>query len=684
MIRKILKSALYLISLACFSMSSYANDARLYIPYKNLLLDSSGKVIVNNEGDGNSITYRDHYWIIQKSNDVFFNNFNQVNNFEYSFDKQGDILTFKPGGSLTYLGNERIAYYYQDTEVSVLIDTDGHLITPKGVYYKKINPFNNGYAEVKTQDNKRGYIDLQGQFVSKNPNELNTKYNPHCQDATLDKIMQLCDKHNSKYLINKKTGKEVDIGKRAWEMNSYHFDNNVDLSGQYFWVQNYQDNYMVYQLYDYEGTMLYENSFYQVAPFYGSVSWVKKDSNEDKYRLINATGETLDKYDNYSTVQVGDHVLFYAKTKLPEKGYKDGGFLTKILDQDGHVLFYEDKIDETQNSACKQDLIVLKDTQDNIVWPLDIEKECLLNRYVDESVVIDTWMDKKYKVVDIPKDKIGEIANYFVTKKQNDKNTNTINHTKNETYLAGPETVNIKDIADLTIPNGYIYYEWPSLEKNCNRFLMPAYSNNNQLCISVHNVGYIDLKAEKKQFDNPERLQEIKNNLQRKVINYRNRYQHFEWLIEPQLDVENHTMKFGYRYFFERIRENNRQEVITGQIIAQVIFVKDHMIVLTTPPNNMLANSALMEFDWAKQIKVRPEYQFDKQPVYRCSQFALTDSALSTANFDYLNKGRCFPISLTELIDETEQQNDSEELTNLQNALFFEPFYYHSDTGIGR
>ncbi|OCG64627.1 hypothetical protein [Gilliamella sp. Fer4-1] len=143
--------------------------------------------------------------------------------------------------------------------------------------------------------------------------------------------------------------------------------------------------------------MLYENSFYQVAPFYGSVSWVKKDSNEDKYRLINATGETLDKYDNYSTVQVGDHVLFYAKTKLPEKDYKDGGFLTKILDQDGHVLFYEDKIDETQNSACKQDLIVLKDPQDNIVWPLDIEKECLLNRYVDESVERDTWMDKKIR-----------------------------------------------------------------------------------------------------------------------------------------------------------------------------------------------------------------------------------------------------------------------------------------------
>nr|WP_237399176.1 WG repeat-containing protein [Gilliamella sp. Pas-s27] len=186
-------------------MSSYADDARLYVPYKNLLLDRSGKVIVDNVQDENTITYKDHYWIIQKNNDVFFNNSRQVENFEYSFDKQGDILTFKPGGSLRYLGNERIAYYYQDTKASVLIDTDGHLITPKGVYYKKIYPFNNGYAEVKTQDNKQGYIDLQGQFVSKNPNELNTKYNPHCQNVTLDKIMQLCEKNISHYIVTKKT-----------------------------------------------------------------------------------------------------------------------------------------------------------------------------------------------------------------------------------------------------------------------------------------------------------------------------------------------------------------------------------------------------------------------------------------------------------------------------------------------
>ncbi|WP_160419969.1 WG repeat-containing protein [Gilliamella sp. Pra-s60] len=665
-------------------MSSYADDARLYVPYKNLLLDRSGKVIVDNVQDENTITYKDHYWIIQKNNDVFFNNSRQVENFEYSFDKQGDILTFKPGGSLRYLGNERIAYYYQDTKASVLIDTDGHLITPKGVYYKKIYPFNNGYAEVKTQDNKQGYIDLQGQFVSKNPNELNTKYNPHCQNVTLDKIMQLCYKHNSKYLINKKTGKEVDVGIRAWEMNSYHFDNNVDLSGQYFWVKNYQDNYEVYQLYDYEGTMIYENNFYQVTPFYSSVSWVKKDSNEDQYRLINSTGKTIDKYDSYSTVQVGDHVLFYAKTNLPKKDHKDGGVLTKILDQDGHVLFYEDKIDETQNSACKQDLIVLKDTQGNIVWPLDIEKECLLNRYVDESVVRDTWMNKKYKVVDIPEDKIGEIANYFVIKKQNNKQNNTIKHTKNETYLVGPETVNIKDIADLAIPDGYIYYERPFLEKGCNRFLMPAYSNNNQLCISVHNVGYIDLKAEKKRFDDPKLLQEIKDNLQRKAINYRNRYQHFEWLIEPQLDVENHTMKFGYRYIFEHIDEDNRQVVTTSHLIAQVIFVKDHMIVLTNNPDDTFSNFTSMEIDWAKQIKTRPDYQLDRLPAYRCSQFPLTDSALSTKNFDYLNKGRCFPMSLTELIYPKKQQKNSKELTSLQNALFFEPSYYYSSTGIGR
>lgn len=663
-------------------MSSYADDARLYVPYKSLLLDRSGKVIVDNEQDGNSITYKDHYWIIQKNNDVFFNNSKQVENFEYSFDKQGDILTFKPGGSLRYLGNERIAYYYQDTNVSVLIDTDGHLITPKGVYYKKISPFNNGYAEVKTQDNKQGYIDLQGQFVSKNPNELNSKYNPHCQNVTLDKIMQLCEKKNSKYLVNNKTGKEVDVGIRAWKLDSYYFDDHVDLSGQYFWVKNYQDNYTVYQLYDYEGTMIYENNFYQVAPFYGSVSWVKKDSYEDKYSLINSTGKTIDKYDDYSTVQIGDHVLFYAKTKLPKKDHKDGEVLTKILDQDGHVLFYEDKIDETQNSACKQDLIVLKNTQGNIVWPLDIEKECLLNRYVDESVVNDTWMNKKHKVVDIPKDKIGEIAKYFVTKKQNDKHTNTIKYTEDETYLVGPETANIKDIADLTIPNGYIYFEIPYFENNCNRFLMPAYSNNNQLCISVHNVGYIDLKAEKKRFDDPKILQEIKDNLQRKAINYRNRYQHFEWLIEPQLDVENHTMKFGYRYIFEYIRENNIQAIATGQLVAQVIFVKDYMIVLANNPNDTFTDVTSMEIDWAKQIKARPEYQLDKLPAYGCSQFPLTDSVLSTKNFDYLNKGRCFPMSLTELIYPKKEQSDSKELTSLQNALFFEPSYYYSYTGI--
>jgi hypothetical protein len=651
---KIIKSARYLtnLSLILFPILAFSDDASRYITYNNLLFDRDGTVIIDNSQEIDSIKYQDHYWIVQltnSSNNLLYSNIKKIDNFKFAFEKKGDILKFKIKNNLTYLGAERIAYYYQDTHLSVIIDTDGNLITPKGIYYKKINPFIDGYAKVTTENDKIGYLNLQGEFFKKIPqkSQSQTNLNSQCKIITSDKIMQLCKKNNSQYLINSKTGKETDVGSKAWDANRDN-DYKNNLSAGYFWIGNYQDSYRIYQLYDYDVKMHYENQFDSISPLYGTVSWVKNNYNSKKYHLIDIKGKTLGEYDYYTVEDVGKEKLYYAQKAAQKNQSEDEKELLTILDINGNILFYEDIVGQAQYNFCNRNFKVLKNAENKIVWPTNLERECLLERYIESAKTDENgYLDKKNNDIKIPQDKIPEISRYF-TQIQSNKNTSDFAFNQSKIYLAGPTTTKIENIAELNIPEGYIYSEKYLLTNAefCDRFVMPAYDNKNRLCINVYKVGFIDLLEVKKLFDDKTKIEKLKTKIAAKVEDYKayNDYEKFEWLIDPDFDFENQSLKFGYRYHIASSTKNR-----TSQIIEYIKFAKDHIIVMKNDYHDDYNNFKPMEFDWFNHIKV-----FEKVDIsspYPCSKLSLKDSALSASQFTYLDKEFCFPLPITSLLN---------------------------------
>ncbi|OCG65424.1 hypothetical protein A9G39_09690 [Gilliamella sp. Imp1-6] len=666
---KIIKSARYLtnLSLILFPILAFSDDASRYITYNNLLFDRDGTVIIDNSQEIDSIKYQDHYWIVQltnSSNNLLYSNIKKIDNFKFAFEKKGNILKFKIKNNLTYLGAERIAYYYQDTHLSVVIDTDGNLIIPKGIYYKKINPFIDGYAKVTTKNDEIGYLNLQGEFFKKLPpkaqikkSQSQTNLNSQCKIITSDKIMQLCKKNNSQYLINSKTGKETDVGSKAWDTNRDN-DYKNNLSAGYFWIGNYQDSYRVYQLYDYDGKMHYENQFDSISPLYGTVSWVKNNYNSKKYHLIDIKGKTLGEYDYYTVKDVGKEKLYYAQKATPKNQSEDEKKLLTILDINGNILFYEDIVGQAQYNFCNRNFKVLKNKENKIVWPTDLERECLLDRYIQSAK---TDNDNSYrhkeqesKAIEIPKDKVPEISRYF-TQIQSNKNTNPFTFEKGDIYLTGPNTTKIEGIAELSIPEGYIYSEKynPSNTEHCDRFIAPAYDNQNRLCINVYKLGFIDLLEVKKLFDDKTNIENLKTKISSRIEDYKEYkdYQKFEWLIDPEFDFENQSLKFGYRYHIAESDQNR-----TSQIIEYIKFAKDHIIVFKNDYYDDYNDFKPMEFDWLNRIKV-----FEKADIsstYPCSKLSIKDSALSANKFIYLDKEFCFPLPITTLFERYPTQTE--------------------------
>jgi hypothetical protein len=656
---KIIKSMQYLtcltLILSLFSISTFADDASRYIVYNDLLFDRDGKMIIDDSQQIDSIKYKDHYWIVQLSsyyNDYINGNIKNVDNFKFAFEKNGDILTFKNSKNLTYLGAERIAYYYLDTGLSVMIDTDGNLISPKGSYYSSIKPFINGYAQVTTDHNEGGYLDLQGKFIKTLPPEIQIKQSQssknECTRASLDNIMQLCEKNNSRYLVNRNTGKETDVGPSARPI-SFESDDNKNVATGYFWLRNKQNGYDVYQIYDYDGKMHYENQFYDVSTFYGTTSWIRDEyhSGKRKYHLIDITGKKLGEYNYYHTISFGKERLYYATKLTPDNQNEDQQKLLSIIDVNGNVLFYEDIVGQKQYSFCESGFKVLKNAENKIVWPTNLERECLLDRYIESAKKNNNQYYRKNgsKTSEIPKDKIPEISRYFTEIKSN-KTKNRTDFNSAKTYLAGPTTIKIGDIAELSIPEGYIYFENDKETKylHCKRFVMPAYEHENRLCINIYKTGFINLIETQKAFNSKSNIDEIKAKVEKERIPYpsRYRYQKFEWLIEPEFNLENQSLKYGYRYHLEDGEKN-----IANQEIEYIKFAKDHIIVMKNDYYDDYNDFKPMKFDWLNRIKV-----FDKADItstYSCSKLSIKDSALSASQFIYLDKEFCFPYPTIDL-----------------------------------
>lgn len=667
MLKIIIKSVLYLINLILFSPLVFADDSAHYIIYNNSLFDRDGNVIIENSQEINTIKYQDPYWIVQPNSNTrhtLHANVSEIDNFKYSFEKKGNVLTFKIGENLTYLGAQRIAYRYWDTALLVLLDIDGNLMTPKGIYYKNIGPFVNDYAKVTTENNKNGYLNIQGEFIPKLPEKTQlaepqlSKIDTNCEVITADQVMQLCKKNNSQYLVNTTTGKEVNVGSDA-NIISHHsgYNNykNNDSAG-YFWLSNYIDRYHIYQIYDYDGQMHYENEFSNVSRLYSTVSWVTDVSG--KYRLIDITGKTLAKYDYYHETQMGKDKLYFVKkkkTKNRSENEKESVLLS-ILDVNGNILFYEDIVGTEHYSFCNRNFKVLKNREDKIVWPVDLEKECLLERYIGlaNTNKFNSYNDKAKEKIEIPKDKIPEISRYFMQIRLSGKRNKTTD-SRLWNYQVGPNPIKIDDIAELSIPNGYIYNESKSPVSNdsyCERFVIPAYDQHNRLCINIYKIGYVNLAEAKKEFNMKTNIDAMKAKIE-KTVNQKNdnvRYQNFEWLIDPEFDFDNQSLKFGYRYQLDNGIENK-----VSQVIKYIKFTKDKMIVMQNDEDDDYNDFKPIEFDWIKRLKV-----FEKADItstYPCSKLSLNDSALKK-NFAYLSREYCFPLSVTRLMDNDRELED--------------------------
>ena len=631
--KKILVAIAYLMNLTLLSTQALADDnVNSYLVYEKLLLDRTGNIVIGKNENIESIQFKDNYWIVKPNTPYSYNfsNTHEISNFKYAFEKKNNILKFKIRDNLTYLGKERLAYYYRDSKLSVLIDTDGNLITPKGIYYKEIEPFYEGYAQVKTKKGEWGYLDSEGNFFKNRPPNIQSPSkmvsDQNCDIITNDNIIKLCKKDKSKYLINTQKGKEIDVGPMASYINFHQSNTN------YFWIINYKHSYKIYQIYDYEGKMLYENDFYSISEIRGKTSWVAKKDKEK--RLIDVTtGKTIGLFDYYHEVKNGKEILYYAYKKSGKQN------LLSIIDSNGKNLFHEEIVDPEQYIDCKSELKVLKDSENKLIWPTSIEKECLLNRVITSGTK-DSIYGSSVDDTPVSYDKLDYIKNYFI-KKESKFTALSIDYHQHPVYLAGPAIINIDDIGELSIPEGYIYSAKNDYLGNelCNRFVMPAYDSKNRLCINSYKLGFINLLEAKKFFDDPTKIKELKTQMARLYGNNRE----LEWLIDPEFDFENQTLKFGFREDF-----TEKSSFKSLQAIEYVKFAKDHIIVMKNDYSGYYGDFKPMEHDWVKHINVYSKA--DIMSDYPCSKLSLMDSALSANRLPYLDKDFCFPLPVTGLL----------------------------------
>lgn len=689
MIRKQFKTLF--LSILLFPLSVFAENTATtqYVPYNNILLDRTGKVIIDESKGVKKLFYQDNYWIAQLNLDIPIGNIAQADDFKYAFEKQGNILIFKLRNNLTYLGSERIAYYYKDTELSVLIDTDGNLITPKNTYYKSIGPFANNFAEVVTQNGQKGYLNLNGQFLltlpmSASPKEINlSKFGEnYCRPFTSDKIIYICNSNHKGKIININTGKELFIQSYNQEYNEYK--KKFYTPTYKFWIRNFVSGHWLDQLYDYDLNLLYEGELTISSPFYGNTAWVYQHGQG--YHLINSSGKILsDDYYSFKIVKSGNDVLFYARKEVDDKknnGRYDKQYLTTILDTNGNILFYEDELGNNELNSCHRTISVLKNAEHKIVWPVDIEKACLVDRYINTPIKINSY-DLGYREKDeqdkdnyplVPKDKVAEITDYLLRKEainlEGSFRSNGISG--GGKYLTGPKKIIIDNFAELDLPEGYIYNE-VLREKiyPCDRYVIPAYSKSGKMCISIHNLGYINLIKQKNNFD--KNINIIKEKVEDRLPYYYNnddlRYVLFDWFVEPELNISENSLKFGYYYHAEEINEKLLQTNIVGFKLAYLKFGKDDVLIVNNNDNdNLTMKDQIDNVDWSKRIKILEPYQYNSDSNYLCAQLSMYDSTLSSGYYDYFGPKHCFPGPVTRFIYQESSASPGYD-TTLMNAL---------------
>lgn len=659
--------------LCCLLVSSYliAKQTNIYFPYaansRYILLDRSGQIVSpqNNEGD---ITYSNGYWIVQLPTDIPIGNIAEANDFRYSFTKTGNILTFKLKDSLTYLGEERLAYTYKDSHLSVLLDTDGNLISPENTYFTRIDKFIDGFALVVINGQK-GYINKNGEFLTteqaqkiKPASEIanNTIHTDrHCKPLTAENVLYLCEKNNVISLTNAETGTIATMGKDVTTVNYYH-TGDEQLPSDKFWLSNYVNGYRVYQLYNSEGNLLYENQFSHVSPFFGNIGWVRPH-NKDYYQLINSKGKAIS--GQYNSIQVkafGDKVITYAYRKMDADSNKS---LMTLFDEQGEIVFYEDYINQWQDNDCRGEIKILKNRLGDVVWPADIETTCLLQNYVRTAIKDPMgWsfeQERADKSPRIPQEKIQLAAEKFLDARILSAK-NRFSSLSNGRYLVGPQKITLDNIAELALPEGYVYFENENNNnRDCQRYIMPAYATSGRMCLYVEQIGYINLPAEKMYFDTY--ANEVKNQFINQVEPFgkKNNFS-FDWLVAPTLDYDTHSMQFAYKYAYAYITRDYVQEVYVDHKMVNIKFTNQHMILLV---NEQWWDAAILQdniIDWGKQITVLSPHEYNPVTAFPCGELPAGDSALSRAHYDYLGENRCFPVQLSYLIMNRDNQISSQ------------------------
>lgn len=654
----------FIIGFSLFTaMASYASQTDFLIPYNSKLFDLQGNVIVSNETSYNKITYTDDYWIVESQINIPFGNVREAKDFASSFTKTGNILNFKIAGNLTYLGADRLAYYYKDTRLSVLIDTDGNLISPAGSYFNTIGAFINGVARV-TQGNEKKYVNLQGEFVDE-PVVNVAPSNPlidltACKAITLNSLF-LCLKDKQYTLVNLNSNTTIPLENSPYLPSYYGIEK---LYSDKFWLRNNVDGYSIYQLYDSDGHILNENQFIDVRPFFDQYGWVKA-KQDGAYQLIDTQGKLVgDQYHSIDIKLFGRNAITYAKKVVPINKYDNKYFLS-IIDSNGTVLFYEDEVSEWEGIACSENIRVLKNNQHQIAWPQDMTKACMLANFTNSPVARFTPYGNEKKQIDnypaistkqvlsLADDILSERAKQVISR----RNDLDLDFYDSSQYITGPAVVSIGDIAQLNLPKGYIYVNTYGLGSDCSQYIMPAYTSLGKICLSVYHSGYINLAEQKTIFDQEQ---------QRKKTN------EVEFRIKPEIDLTTNAMKFAYFYhiYNDKAASYYRLKELKFDTKWNMIkFANDHLILLTSGSwrDAQLAWQQMDSVNWAELIEIKPPYQYDQKTNYACSSLPLQDSTLSRENYDFLSENTCFPLPLTSFLDN--KQYVSHDLKRLFSTL---------------
>ncbi|MGG8279260.1 hypothetical protein PGR10_22310 [Klebsiella sp. 141198] len=233
--------------------------------------------------------------------------------------------------------------------------------------------------------------------------------------------------------------------------------------------------------------------------------------------------------------------------------------------------------------------------------------------------------------------------------------------------IAGPAIISLNGIAELNLPEGYIYaenkitYNKPPqtrLEQTCNRYLALRGASENRLCIKISDVGYLRLSDEL--FLLKDQAEQLQRKVPPKAFWHFPETINFNWLQKPTYNKQNHTLSWAYHYIYDnKTIKNQRPESFVDQEISMVMFGQRHIIWLVNGSYDSAEKFQPQLADWVQRITFYDQFKYQEDKAPTCYGLAPGDSALGGNAYDYYaDPQRCFPYPIEYLIIDLPNSND--------------------------